>query len=123
MIRREFIKNQVLKVYRAMPEIVFPMDAKNVFRCFQIVNTIPIRNLPFKTDLLLKQYQRLAEVNLAAQFLIRLPADILFYVIRTPMETIIAADKGGHAATNSDIYFATTINSLLVKIMPIWGIN
>lgn len=31
MIRRDFIKNQVLKVYRAMPEIVFPMDAKNVF--------------------------------------------------------------------------------------------
>jgi len=31
MVRREFIKNQVLKVYRELPKITFPMDAKKVF--------------------------------------------------------------------------------------------
>ena len=31
MIRGEFIKNQVLKIYRTLPELTFPMDAKRVF--------------------------------------------------------------------------------------------
>lgn len=30
MVRREFIKSQVLKAYRALPKIIFPMDAKRV---------------------------------------------------------------------------------------------